>query len=71
MNSEREMVVTVKKKPLNIHVIGNRDPRGYDNTVRIWLDNNDQLHIRVWKADRCYKFKKEINTSSFTETIQS
>ncbi len=54
---------------LNIPVLGHRDPRGPDNNIRIWVDANDRLHIRVEKTDRCYKFERVLNERGFVEVI--
>lgn len=52
-----------------IPILGHRDPRGPDNNVRVWVDANDQLHIRVEKTNRCYQFKTVLETDSFVEVI--
>lgn len=67
---ERNKVIQVNKTPLNLNIIGKRDPRGYDNTVRVWLDQSDHLHIRVEKAQRCYRFTEMIDAAGHVELIQ-
>ena len=66
--------VTVRVSPRYpetiINVLGNRDPRGYDNQISVFLDSEDKLHIRVWKADRCYSFSHVEETKGYIETIQ-
>ena len=62
--------VTPRHPAVDIGVLGNRDPRGLDNTVSIWLDDQDKLHIRVLKADRCYKFSCVEECPAFIELIQ-
>jgi len=57
------------KTCVNIPIVGQRDPRGSDNNVRCWVDENDKLHIRVEKTDRCYKFSKVIEHNGFVEVI--
>lgn len=52
-----------------LKVLGRRDPRGPDNSVYIWVDENDQLHIRVLKTNRCYKFKQVIETNGYVEVV--
>lgn len=70
---ENERVVkgikAVGRKAVNILVLGQRDPRGPDNNIRIWVDKNDKFHIRVEKTDRCYKFEKVIECDGFVEII--
>jgi len=58
-------------KPVEIKVIGNRDQRGPDNSVMIWVDDNDKLHIRIWKADRCYQFDEAYVTQGYVEVVAS
>lgn len=57
------------KTCVNIPILGHRDPRGPDNNVRVWVDDEDQLHIRVEKTYRCYQYKETIITDSFVEII--
>jgi hypothetical protein len=52
-----------------IKIWGHRDPRGPDNNVYVWVDDDDKLHIRVWKTDRCYKFEEVLNEDGFVEII--
>jgi hypothetical protein len=56
-------------KQLEIRVFGHRDPRGPDNNIFIWVDDEDQLHIKVWKTDRCYHFKEVVETGNAVEII--
>lgn len=58
-----------KNKPLKIKVCGQRDPRGPDNDIQVWLDEFDQLHIRVGKYNRCYQHKETINENNFVEVV--
>ena len=53
-----------------IAVLGHRDPRGADNTIAVWVDEHDKLHIRVLKADRCYRFEQVVETDGYVEVIQ-
>jgi hypothetical protein len=73
INSDGEKVVAVRAKRIvtNIAITGQRDPRGPDNNIRVWIDNKDQLHIQVLKAERCYFFKKMINDNGYVEIIQA
>lgn len=58
-------------KAREIVVLGHRDPRGPDNNILVWVDENDKLHIRVLKADRCYRFEQMIDTPAFVEIVQA
>jgi hypothetical protein len=66
----RHVRVTPRFPATNIAVVGNRDPRGADNNIRVWLDADDCLHIRVEKAHRCYSFARLVNTNTYIEVIQ-
>lgn len=57
------------KACINVRILGHRDPRGPDNNVRVWVDEKDQLHIRIEKTNRCYKYHKTINTEGYVEVI--
>jgi hypothetical protein len=59
-----------KQKVKQVVVFGHRDPRGPDNNITIWVDKDDKLHIRVLKAERCYRFEKVIETGSYVEVVQ-
>lgn len=65
------MHVKATKKQKVITITGQRDPRGPDNTVTVWIDNTDQLHIRLLKPNRCYQFKEMIDKPGYVEIIQS
>jgi len=56
-------------KPVEIKVTGDRDQRGPDNSVMLWVDEDDKLHIRTWKADRCYQFDKVIENDGCIEVV--
>lgn len=53
----------------NIPIVGNKDPRGPDNNVIVWIDDEGLLRIRVWKTDRCYRFKGVIDTPGYVEIV--
>jgi hypothetical protein len=63
--------VTPRWPAVEIKVTGNRDPRGPDNSVLVWLDEQDRLHIAVYKAERCYKFTEMLNERGFVEIVQA
>ena len=63
--------VTPRNRRKTIHVYGNRDPRGPDNTIEVWLDETDRLHILVPKAQRCYRFESMIDMPGHVEIIQA
>lgn len=52
-----------------ILVFGQRDPRGPDNNIHIWVDEKDRLHIRVQKTDRCYSFEQLVNEAGYVEIV--
>jgi hypothetical protein len=56
---------------INTPVVGHRDPRGADNNIRVWVDEDDQLHIRVEKTSRCYQFGKVIEHDGYVEIVAS
>ncbi len=39
-------------------IIGNRDPRGYDNEILVEVNEKDELIITVPKAHRCYEYNR-------------
>lgn len=59
-----------KNRRRDIAVIGDRDQRGYDNLITVWLDKDDRLHIKVMKPDLCYRFKEVVETDGYIEVIQ-
>jgi hypothetical protein len=72
-NSEswHQTLIRVKpNRPQRINIVGNRDPRGWDNSIYVWLDENDELHILVWKAERCYQFDRIEEGRGFIEMVQ-
>ena len=68
---QKDVRVTPRWPAVEIGITGNRDPRGRDNSVLVWLDDEDQLHILVHKANRCYKFKEMIDHGHYVEIIQA
>lgn len=68
MNPLRVRAHRTKRK---VVITGNRDPRGPDNTIEVWLDEKDLLHIRVEKpALRCYPFREVVDGPGFIEVVQ-
>lgn len=69
-----EKVTPIRIRRVNVAqeivVFGHRDPRGPDNNIQIWVDETDRLHIRVLKAERCYKFAEMIDQPGYVEIIQ-
>ena len=59
-----------KGQTKTIRVFGARDPRGYDNTIEIWLTEDDELHIRVYKISACYQFSEVIESRGLVEVVQ-
>jgi hypothetical protein len=64
------MMARAGRRGVEIAVFGHRDPRGPDNNIYIWVDEHDQLHIRVQKTSRCYRHKKVISKAGYIETLQ-
>ena len=62
--------VSPRHPAVEIKVRGARDPRGPDNSVMIWLEEDDTLHIAVYKAERCYKFREVIDHGAMIEVVQ-
>jgi hypothetical protein len=62
------MNIKANKKPKYINVTGQKDPRGPDNTIKVWINESGQLCIEVGKPTvRCYPFSHvEENASSIT-----
>lgn len=57
------------KTSVNVPIYGRRDPRGPDNNLRVWLDADGRLHLRLEKTNRCYQFSEIINTQGAVEII--
>jgi hypothetical protein len=66
----KKMRVTPQHPAIEIKVTGARDPRGPDNSVFIWLEDDDTLHISVYKANRCYQFREVIDHGGAIEIVQ-
>lgn len=50
-------IVKAKSKPQHIIIYGQKDPRGPDNTITVWIDDEGDLRIKVQKpSPRCYEF---------------
>ncbi len=62
-------ITRINKNKYEVDVIGNRDPRGYDNNLTIEVNKKDELIISVLKANRCYKFKEIIETEGEIKVI--
>ena len=58
-----------RTKPVEIKITGRKDPRGPDNSVFVWLDDDGALHITTYKADRCYRFKEVIETDGYVDIV--
>lgn len=71
--SDRTLPLRVRKVDVaqEVVIFGHRDPRGPDNNVYIWVDEQDRLHIRVLKAQRCYKFAEMIDRPDYVEIVQA
>lgn len=69
IHSTKRIKAPTKGKVAEIKVLGHRDPRGPDNNVYIWVDEDDHLHIRVLKTERCYRFKEVIQEPGYVEVV--
>ena len=70
-NAKRVKAVRVTKRtgPKVIPICGEKDPRGPDNNITVYIDYDGSLRIRVWKTDRCYKFDYIYETNGFIEVV--
>lgn len=57
------------RRALNIPICGEKDPRGPDNNIIVYIDDEGLLHIQVQKTDRCYRFFAVEETNSYIEVI--
>jgi hypothetical protein len=64
-------VIIRGRRCVNIPIVGQRDPRGADNNIRVWVDAEDKLHIRVEKTDRCYALQEVFECDGYVEVIAS
>lgn len=66
------MIIKANKKPKYINVLGKKDPRGPDNTIKIWLDEQGRLCIKVDKPYlRCYPFSHVEDKADSITVIQN
>lgn len=66
------MTIKASKKPKTIQIVGQKDPRGPDNKVVIWIDENNRLCIKVDKPTlRCYPFSHVEQDASSVTVIQN
>jgi hypothetical protein len=66
------MNIKATKKPKYINITGAKDPRGPDNTIKIWLDESGRLVIQVDKPVlRRYPFSHVNDTPAFIQVIQN
>lgn len=65
------MNIKVTRKPKDIQITGQKDPRGPDNTLRVWICEKGKLHLRLKKPTlRCYAFEELIENADFIEIVQ-
>ena len=62
-------VTKINKNKYEIDIIGNRDPRGYDNNLTIEVNEKDELIITVLKTYRCYNFKEIIEEEGYIKVV--
>jgi hypothetical protein len=61
--------VSCARRPVEIKITGRRDSRGPDNSIMLWVDREDRLHIRTWKTERCYRFSHVVETNGLIEVV--
>ena len=66
----KHITVSAAWPAVNLKIYGEKDRRGPDNNVRVWVTEDRSLHIRVQKEDRCYPFKEVIETPGYIEIVQ-
>ncbi len=65
-------VIRAAKKPKIIYVVGQKDPRGPDNSIKIFIDDKGRLVIEIEKPGlRCYPFSHIEETASHVRIIQN
>ena len=65
------MKIQATKKPKSFDVYGKKDPRGPDNTITVWICDENKLHIRLQKPLlRCYALEQIVENATFIEIIQ-
>jgi len=65
----RPKITRINKNRYDIAVIGNRDPRGYDNNIIVEVNEQDELIITVPKAYRCYRFNRVEEDGGYVKVI--
>jgi hypothetical protein len=69
-DNARQIIARVGRKPIRVQVFGKRDPRGYDNSILIWVDHDDDtLHIMVPKMENCYRFSHYVDHGGAVEFV--
>lgn len=66
MNIHVQHILNSFKK---IRLTGDRDPRGHDIDIEAKVTVDDEIHVTIYKTDRCYKFKKMIDHPGCTVFI--
>ena len=66
----KHKVIRARKQKQIIKVLGQKDPRGWDNSIEIWMEG-DLLKISVDLPElRCYEFKELIRESGKIIVVQ-
>lgn len=64
--------IRASRKPKKIWITGQKDPRGPDNSLTVWIDDDGSLRIMLEKpALRCYQFSHIEETASHITVIQN
>lgn len=69
---KKDKEVRASRRVQNIHVFGQKDFRGWDNTISIYMDEQGQLIIEVEKPSvRCYEVTKVENMEGLIRITQT
>lgn len=70
MSKPLEVKAGTKQKPKVINVWGKKDPRGWDNTIMIWVNEKNELVIQLEKpSPRCYAFDRIEDLGGIVQII--
>jgi hypothetical protein len=70
MRSAKKVKAGSENNPTVINVWGKKDPRGWDNTITIWVNDKNELIIQLEKpSPRCYSFDRIEQNNQFIKII--
>lgn len=65
-------IIRAARKPKKIYVVGQKDPRGPDNSITVYIDDRGRLVIEVEKPQlRCYPFSHVEENATCIKIIQN